>query len=203
MPRNIDYLSLAECDVLVKHLFPLKDVVENNDWHIHESVYDHTFRVMLNLLQLLDDVPKLISEYLTQKVGNRSKENLLLISTLLHDIGKKDTYVSNGEKTQTPLHEQQSAVDSLQIADELFLTQGEMAFLYDVIAAHGEFSDIIDPNRSNYEERLILFREQMADRFLSLALLGLADLLGSQWEQSNPTDFLIRKDRCVKILEQG
>src|SRR5664280_1676998 len=80
----------------------LMHVVENNDWHIQQSVLDHTMRVATSVTGVIDfAIPELatfvdqkerVQRYTERRVGGSySCADLLRLAALFHDIGKEDT----------------------------------------------------------------------------------------------------------------
>lgn len=110
--RNIKTEKIKD---LVPELYDLKNVVENNDWHDQEPVFDHTLFV-LNCLEKV--VPKLkmgIRKKLQEIVDINSRENLLWLATVFHDIAKKETLLVEGKIRRCPSHEAAGAQKVVKI----------------------------------------------------------------------------------------
>lgn len=87
--RNIKSGKLVK---LIPEFYELKKVIENNNSHHKESVFDHTFSVFDNLGKTLRKLNK--------------KNELLKLAALFHDIAKKETIIINDNGlTSCPGHE--------------------------------------------------------------------------------------------------
>jgi len=183
-------------------IYDLRSVLENNDWHLNQDVFEHTLSVLKALEEIMKSAGEFVSLYLDTVIEQYTRRVLLVLATLFHDIGKREVLVSFGDKTSTKGHEAESAEITQQRLDDFDLTDIEKEFVLQVIAQHGAISDLVEPSQPDkYETLLEEFKAANADIFLAICLLGKADLQGSQWGQTHPDDFAIRLNRYNQIIE--
>ena len=98
--------ELIEKIVSGPYFLKLKSVVENNAYHNHETVYDHLLKTMNTAKEEIKgdfisnpEAKKLFGEFIREQVGNIERSNLMILTALLHDIGKMLQVEENG---QTP-----------------------------------------------------------------------------------------------------
>jgi len=186
------------------YLRELKGTVENNIWHLNDDVYDHIIAVVRELLEALDfpfikDPTRkvLLEEYLGRNmVSDRSFCTSLLVATLLHDIGKKKTLVTDRTgQTSCPEHEAEGAHIATKILAD-FESLNLPAFVRrttKIIAEHTVPHIVFTPD-VRLGERIDKFLQDYPDIAIELALLGYADTRGCQLEQLNPEEFKARMD---------
>ncbi len=71
--NNIKSGKLAD---IIPEFYELKKVVENNDWHNKETVFNHTLSVLDNLEKIIRNSKKKIRQALNKTVGKNTKKNL-------------------------------------------------------------------------------------------------------------------------------
>ena len=174
----------------VREIYDLKSITENNNWH-NTSVFDHT-------VEVLEKVEELIPHHksLDQKINDRTRAQLLILATILHDLGKKETLIINEEnKTNCPDHEEISAAMSGRILDRFNLSRQEKESTLDMIRNHGIIHDIIKSDD---------FRNIRIYPFgppLELLLLGLADTQASILSKTKPENYQMRTQRYEILLK--
>ena len=152
------------------------NIYENNIWHNHESVFDHTLKVVEITTEITKNVKPEIKKYLTDKIDRYSRRKLFLLSVLLHDIGKKNTIIPVGGKdTECPSHEKIGAVMATNILKRFDLSLNESKRVKGIIEVHGEIHLLLDGIELN-KQKLANFRSKHKDIYWELILLGAADV---------------------------
>jgi CRISPR/Cas system-associated endonuclease Cas3-HD len=182
-------------------LYQLKKVVENNEWHNNESVFNHTLTVLKNLEKILKNAPPKISKYLNKKVDNYSRKDLLFLAAIFHDLGKKDALIKNNNKTSCPKHESISVKKTKKIFNNFDLSKREEMIINQVIKNHTSMYDILSPSNKNLSAEYRKFKVNQSNVFLEISLLCMADTTGSYLKETNPEEFKFRMDFYNNILK--
>lgn len=190
---NIDKLRNNELADLIPEVYELKAVVENNPWHNNDSVFNHTLNVLVKLQGLLKNVKGKISDYLAQKVTNHTREDLLFLATLFHDIGKKETLLKKNGKAYCFGHEEVSATKVKRILAGFDLSAEEKDFVTQLVKFHGLPNSIVRADNDRLAEEFSQFKRSHSNIFPELVLFTIADTLGSQLADNDKGkfDFLI------------
>jgi hypothetical protein len=85
MDKNISLLSKTDIKSgklvnLIPEFYELKNVVENNDWHHKENVFDHTLSVLDSLGKTLRNLNKETGQFLDKKIDGSTRKYLLKIA---------------------------------------------------------------------------------------------------------------------------
>lgn len=182
-------------------LFELKNFIENNSWHNNDSVFNHTLAVVEELEKLLKSINNKINSYLNQKINNHTKKELLFLGALFHDIAKSDTLVRNGDLTLCPNHEEAGSEKVKTILNRFDLSEKEKAIMAMIIKCHGEIHIIVDPKQDKIDEKYKKFELERHDILIELALLAMADILGSQLKDNNLDNFNFRTGFYKRIID--
>jgi len=199
---NIGKIRNGEFSDLIPEFYELKDVIENNDWHNNDSVFDHTLNVLEKLEELLKDVKDKISDYLNQKITNYTRKDLLFLAALFHDIAKKETLVKNNDITSCLKHEEVGAIKVKEILSQFDLSEVEKDLVVQIVKYHGVVHLIIEPNNEKLDEEFAKFRISYSNIFLELILLAMTDTLGSQLSENKPEEFNFRINFFKKVLNE-
>lgn len=109
------------------------DIGENNLWHDHETVLEHTRKVLLQirLLCLTEFDQKLI------KSSNLTRADLLALVAVLHDVGKYNVmqYLPDGT-TAAPNHAAIGTVIAKSILSKSWLDNVEIDYVLKLISMH-------------------------------------------------------------------
>lgn len=91
----------------------LNDVIENNPWHDHESVYDHLIKTYKIAKEQINgdfitnsNSKKLFLEFVNSDFEGMKTSDIILITALIHDIGKALYY--KDEENEFPLRHEDS-----------------------------------------------------------------------------------------------
>jgi hypothetical protein len=197
--REGEYLDL------LPEFYTLSEVTENNAWHDRQSVFEHVVKVLESLEILLDlkfleaTRAEWIARYLSERIGQASRKDLLVLATVLHDIAKTDTLVRGKDgKTSCPGHALIGAARVSRFAERLRLDSQSARYVERIVRYHGLVSDILDliiANNSR-EKYLRIFQETVGDVAVELILFMYADLLGSDLEEKDKRAF----DERVRVL---
>ena len=169
----------------------LENTIENNDWHLSQSVLDHTLKVfkhLENIFQLefpyssnLNPHKDLFINYMVSKVNNKhSRLNLLKFAALLHDIGKPDTIVINNNGiTSCPNHAIISADMFRKLSDQFDIDSIEKDYILQIIKKHHNHDNFIGfMDSADYREKKSFFIKENKIFSVDLLAFYLADFEG-------------------------
>lgn len=148
----------------------LKLVVENNPWHDHEVVYDHLIKThKIASEQISGDfitdetAKKLFLDFINENVEGVKRKDLMLITALIHDIGKI-LYYKDGNKDQSLRHENSEGITRMpgheywgstivpKLLEDTGLSNGNTKIIENVVRLHDTFNDGHFSGFSNNEE---------------------------------------------------
>lgn len=169
----------------------LRRTVENNDWHKHQDVLGHTYKVVLALEKLLEreldhfDVPEawqgIFIAYMHAAIDSgNSRYALLRVAGLFHDVGKPGTLrVSDDYRTSCPDHTSKSAALFSAAARGLGLSREAEQYVKCIIQKHHLPDTFIDYVGSpDYEARKHTFLSETAGYSIDLLVFYIADFEG-------------------------
>lgn len=126
----------------------LKDVVENNPWHDHESVYDHSIKTKdIAKREIPGDfitnpeAKKLFLQFVNEDFYGMRRADLMILIALLHDIGKIISVKitdANGI-TSIPGHEYSGSTIVGKLLEPLSLNSEIITYIIKGIRTHGAF----------------------------------------------------------------
>lgn len=192
-------------DVFPEYYY-LEKTIENNLWHNNQNVLDHVISVFAELENILkfknlnSAQKSLLKKYLSDKIEKRSRKEILIVSTLLHDIAKTDTLVKLPDGTAyCPGHDLLGAKKVNLFSDRFDLGKKDEKYVERIIKYHYYISEILNSiiNEGNKEKYLKIFRDTVGDIAIELVLLMQADLLGSDLSKNDKKGF----DDRVTLLE--
>lgn len=135
----------------------LKDVVENNPWHDHESVYDHSIKTKNIALEEIKgefitntESKKAFLKFVSGNLDGRKKADLMILSALLHDVGKLETpqIIVDG-MTKAPGHEAKGGQIVTQFLENLHLTDQQIEYISKIVGTHDSFQGEYLSQREN------------------------------------------------------
>jgi len=180
--------------------YELEKIVENNPWHTNDSVLNHTISVLLELKQLLKKLNDRIKVYLGKKIDIYSKRELLFLTALFHDIGKKETFEKEKDITKCPGHEKVGTTKLKIILSKFDLSKNEKEFITKIVRNHGFIHEILNFPEKNLKKKLEEFKKRYSDIFLEVILLSIADMLGSQLKNNKSKEFNFRMTFLNKVI---
>jgi UTP:GlnB (protein PII) uridylyltransferase len=204
-------LSRGDYKQVIPEIYSLRFIVENNPWHLNQNVFDHTTSVLKNMEKILkleflkEKVRKKIINYLGRKVSDHSKKQLLIVTTILHDVGKLETLIRDSSGlTRCPAHEIIGGVLVADFGSRFELDQKATKLVAKIINYHGVVSDILALaiNRQNPTKYFRFFKQAVGNIYIELLLLMYADMLGSDLRKFDPKGFRAREKLIIEYLEE-
>jgi hypothetical protein len=191
--------------------YALADVIENNPWHFNQNVLDHVIQVFEGLEQVLmfkslnQKTVQFLTTYLDERIGNKNRCDILKISTLLHDIAKIDTLISNSDgTTRCPGHELVAAGRIILFKQRFDLDKKSNTYVERIVLYHQFISDILNFIVLTGDKRKYfkIFQETVGDVDIELILLMKADILGSDLKKLDRNAFDERMDILSWMLAE-
>jgi hypothetical protein len=177
---DVEKIRRGEFIKQIPEFYELKDIIENNDWHDNDSVFNHTLTVLGKLEKILKDVKGEILDYLDRKVSGYTRRELLSLAVLLHDVAKKETIIKKNAKTSCPNHEEKSAIKANRILSRFDLSEKEKELIIRLIKHHDTIHLILKMDTAKRDREFDKFKKEHSGLFWEVALLGMADTLGCQ-----------------------
>lgn len=152
----------------------LKDVVENNDYHDHEAVYDHLIKTKdIALREIKGDfvtnseAKKLFLEFVNKDFQGIKRTNIMVLIALLHDIGKILSVKEGGNFspivvtdssgiTSIPGHEYWGSTIVEMILKDFNLESEIIAYISNVTRLHDTFGGAYWALKKNWPWDLVL-----------------------------------------------
>lgn len=184
----------------IPELRELAGVVENNTWHLNDDVLDHTLTVF-NRLKENFKLNFVSIEYFDQKVGELTRKELLAWATLFHDIAKPDTYTQENGTTKCPNHEELGAKKAEIILKRYLPNPQDHIRAVRIIQHHGVPHNMFTSDEQVLLQNTTIAKQEYADIFIDLLLLGLSDTEGAQLAQLNPQELAFRTQKYHQILQ--
>lgn len=190
--------------------YALKTVTENGAWHINQNVFTHVIKVIRGLEHFLSEPPltesdrQLLANYLAEKIDTKSREDLLIIATLLHDIAKTKTLTTEGERAFCPNHEAEGAEMVADFKERFNLFENEYVFVEQVVRNHGKIHDILTELLPlQITEALPLFKQktsELENYRIELLVLIYADVTGSDFEATDSVEYNQRLSIVAQLI---
>jgi len=186
--------------------YELDSVTENSLWHNNQNVLDHVIAVYAGLETVLEftdleiDQKNVLEKYLSEVIGNQTRQNTLKIATLLHDIAKTDVLVKRPDGTAgCPGHDLIAAGRVKNFAERFDLESKAESYVERIVRYHGFISEILNLMIANQdkEKYFRIFNETVGDIAIELTLLMHADLLGCDLEKGDKKGY----DDRITLLE--
>lgn len=186
--------------------YELANVTENGLWHDNQNVLDHVIAVFAGLEKVLvfdgmaSSQKSFIEIYLSEVIGTKTRREILMVATLLHDIAKVDTLVKRPDGiANCPGHELIGAARVKNFSERFDLSKKDEDYVERIVRYHGFISEILGAIlvTGATEKYLHLFKETVGDVALELVLLMHADLLGSDLARTDKKAY----DDRIQILD--
>ncbi len=202
---TVESLRKKEYSDAFPEYYELAAVTENNLWHDHQNVLEHVISVFEELLKYLSRTQGALERYLSEFIGNKSRKDILIIATLLHDIAKIDTFIEKPDgTTQSPGHELAAASRVKRFSERFDLNKKDEECVERIVRYHGFINDVLsliiaNRDRQKYFE---IFKETVGDVAIELTLLMYADLLGSDLERRDKKSYDNRMDALLWVRDK-
>ena len=204
------FLKTPECAVVLPELQILKSSIENNSGHDHQTTFDHVTAVLRGMEALFQpdfltaaDQTSLTA-YLNRKIGRHTRQDLLRLLVLLHDIAKPEATITNPDGTTScPGHELLSAARVPAFQARFALEPVEVEWVQQLVRLHGDPHAILSLSLARPAEQttiLSTFAAAVGDGAIELTMMVYADLLGGDLETLNPPEFTARASLCQTWL---
>lgn len=137
----------------------LKTVIENNPWHDHESVYDHLIKTHKIASEKIngdfvtdENAKQLFLDFVNEDVDGVRRKDLMLITALVHDIGKI-LYYKNGDEEKALRHENSQGITRMpgheywgstlipELLKDAGLSKVNVEIIANVVRLHDTFND--------------------------------------------------------------
>lgn len=197
-----DNIASGKLTELIPKFYELKNVTENMSWHNRESVFDHTLAVLRDLERILGTLPdeSTMKQALCEKIDTHTREALLRVATLFHDIAKPETIVTDDDgTTRCPGHERAGSEKVGAILKRFDLSDREIERIEQVIENHGLLHAMLPPSKPEFAQEYEEFKGRFLDNiYPELMLLAYADTIGSYQRETAPEEYRAR----VSFYEQ-
>lgn len=206
---DIKLLKKSEYKKILPEIYELKKTTENNSWHKSQNLFDHTIRVVASLDRILKSNPllkstgKLVDQRLEERIGKYNRRDLLMISAVLHDIGKPISLINNlDDTTRCPAHEIIGASLIPQFLKRFSLADRDEKHIKKLVEYHSLFIDIQNQVLVKGKKQYYfgLYKNIVGEEDLELLLLHLADLLASDLDKTNYLEFEKRKQLTLDYI---
>jgi hypothetical protein len=198
-------LKTGKYEKELSELYKLKNYVEHDlPFHNKQSAFDHTIKVFKGLKELLKldfivDVQRRnkIIEQLNKKVDRFTRKELLIQSSLLHDIGKSETFDVD--------HVVVSAGMIKNFKERFGWSEKDIVFVESLVKNHLAITDLIDKiwKESAKKENFIRkIKEIAGDIYLEELLLVWADTIGLDLKRNDPDYFNSRERICKELINK-
>lgn len=145
----------------IPEIYQLREIIENNDWHNHESVFDHTLTVLKELKKIIKNSSPKIKKELNKRIDNYRRKDLLFLAALLHDIGKRETLKKINDITSSLDHEKEGAKKVKKILNRFDLSEKEKRIVRKIVRNHGLIHIIAYPKNNNLSREFKEFEFRM------------------------------------------
>jgi hypothetical protein len=201
-----DFLASPESGRVLPEFESLKQSIENNGGHDHQTTFDHTVSVMRGMETLFQAEfltpadTEVLANHLAQKIETHTRKDLLRLLVLVHDLAKPETTVTNPDGTTgCPGHELLSVARVQEFQDRFELGQSEVTWVQQLVRLHGEPHQLLTLGLAKPAEQVKIMNTFIAvvgDGALELILMVHADLLGGDLATLNPQEFEARTALC-------
>lgn len=207
-----EFLISPESAMVLPEFQALKHSIENNTGHDHQTTFNHVVAVMRGMESLFEpefltpaDREKLTT-HLRQKVVIHSRQDLLRLLVLMHDIAKPEaTVVSPDGTTGCPGHELLSAAAVPAFQERFGLDLVEVQWVQQLVRLHGDPHALLTLGMAKpaaQTQILTTFEAAVGDGAIELIMMVYADLLGGDLVQLHPPEFTARASLCQTWLQQ-
>lgn len=184
--------------------YDLKSSIENSSWHTYDATFTHTLAVLESFESIRSKLTNNnINSYLSKKVGQHTRGQLLFLAIVFHDIAKPDTIIIRDDGTTScPGHEEKGAVKVGPILDRFDLSENEKEVVQAIIRNHYIMHEVFGFSDQEFDQHLADAQKRFPDIYLELILLAMADTAGSQLHINNPTEYSRRMNLYSKAIQE-
>ena len=192
---SADSLQAGGLATVLPEYYQLSAIVENSPWHLNQSVFDHSVKVMRSFEEIMrfeflpeNSRKKAISYFATEVLG-MSRLNQLKTVVLLHDIAKPLVFKKNPDGTAgcSPLHEALGAAMVGNFQQRLELSDAVAVRVRQMILLHGTISEFLNISLEKNDKVTFfkLFEKLSDDLTNELLCFIFADIMGSDLKTSS------------------
>jgi len=185
-------------------IYELKEVIENNGWHNHESVFHHTIEVLKYLDKMLANQSQKVKSALLNRIDKNTRKQILILACIFHDLGKKETLIKNQGQTACPNHERISAQKFMRLSNKIELSNRERNRVSKIIRLHSKhhiiLGDAINSQNPKLIERFLNRKNKFEGMDLEVVLLSTADTGVSYLKKTSPKEYRFRMNYYKRIL---
>ncbi|HRZ34058.1 MAG TPA: HD domain-containing protein [Candidatus Moranbacteria bacterium] len=198
---TINKLKSGKLKKELSDFYELKKIIENNSWHNNESTFKHVIAVLMELEKFFkNNKNNKIGEYLNKKINNYCRKDLLFLATVLHDLGKKETIIINGDISSFPKHEKISVKKTKIILKKFILSQKEKDIICGIINKHSDLHVIVNENNKNLKKQFDKLIELSKLFLIELIIMVMADTATSYLKRTNREEYDFRINFYKNIL---
>lgn len=189
---------------VLPEFYDLTSSIENNSWHTNDATFTHTLAVLESFEGIRSKLTNNnINSYLSKKVGQHTRGQLLFLAIVFHDIAKPDTIITRDDGTTScPGHEEKGAIKVRPILDRFDLSDDEKEVVQAIIRNHYTMHDVFGYSDQEFDQHLADAQKRFPDIYLELILLAMADTAGAQLHINNPTEYSRRMDLYNKVIQE-
>lgn len=166
--------NLIQQIIQLPQFLKLKSVIENNAYHQHESVYDHSIKTLHIAQKQIQgefihnlDAQKLFLHFINTEVDGFKRKDCMILTALLHDIGKI-LHVKDGSSikplivtfpngtTVCPGHEYWGSTILKEILQPLSLPNQVIDSITSVIRLHDTFNEFYFSSKQSWQWEIVL-----------------------------------------------
>lgn len=176
--------------------------VEQGTYH-HLDVWMHALETVQQIDMLIDhyDHDQDMMSYLDQRIaGHRSRKALLKLACVLHDVGKPQTRVRQGERICFHGHEHAGRALSAAVAKQLKLSRRERHILGDMVQFHLRPGYLSNLKRPSAKAMFRYFRDTGTEA-ASIALLARADQRATRGPMTTEAEAAHHDAVCLGVID--
>lgn len=205
-------LKAGKLEDVLPEFYSLKQITEKNDWHTKPNVFDHAISVLENFERLVNchflsaKTKKLAKKHMQKKIDRHSREELLKVAVLIHDISKKDAIIADSMGiTACPGYEILASGMVRDFQARFDLSDAEVEYVQKLVLYHGFAHDIlrIAAKRKPQLRYYKLFQNIVGPQYIELLIFAYSDMLGSDVVKQQTADFRALEKVLIKFLEKG
>lgn len=184
-------------------IYQLEQVWESNDAH-EESTLTHTLNVFEIFEHKSNTLPQKQKEYFERTIQKYSRNDLMKLTILLHDLGKKETITMIDGKTKFPWHEEKSYEKSLPIVEKFDLSSDEKEIVLNTIRYHWLLHNVLSKRLTNDEIRAKtdIIKNEYSQIFFDMVMFDFLDTLSlKKMEQINKKEYDFRINFFETLLK--